>query len=80
VTPEIRPASHLMRPSDEKIIFGSTEKFRKDTGWKPQRSIEQTLASMIEFWESMPSDGANASAGIQKLRWAGIDNPKGRTT
>ena len=46
-----RLAAHLMRPSDEKIIFGSTEKFRKDTGWKPTLSVEQTLSSMLEFWE-----------------------------
>ena len=51
VQAEIRPAAHLMRPSDEKIIFGSTEKFRKDTGWKPTLSVEQTLSSMLEFWE-----------------------------
>ena len=51
MTPEIRPARRLMRPSDEKIIFGSTEKIRKDTGWKPEKTIEQTLTSMIEFWE-----------------------------
>jgi nucleoside-diphosphate-sugar epimerase len=50
---EIRPAAHLMRPSDEKIIFGSTEKFCKDTGWKPQRTIEQTLGSMLEYWEQV---------------------------
>lgn len=48
---EIRPAPRLMRPSDEKVIFGSTEKFRKDTGWKPALSIEQTLASMLEYWD-----------------------------
>src|SRR3984885_2216016 len=48
---EIRPAAHLMRPSDEKIIFGSTKKFHKDTGWKPTLSIEQTLSSMLEYWE-----------------------------
>ena len=48
---EIRPAAHLMRPSDEKIIFGKTEKIRKDTGWKPIFSIEQTLTSMLEYWE-----------------------------
>lgn len=48
---EIRPASHLMRPSDEKIIFGRTHKFRRDTGWKPLFSIEQTLASMLEYWD-----------------------------
>ncbi len=41
---------HLMRPSDEKIIFGSTDKFRKDTGWKPAFSIEQTLSSMLDYW------------------------------
>jgi GDP-4-dehydro-6-deoxy-D-mannose reductase len=53
VKAEIRPASHLMRPSDEKIIFGSTAKFREDTGWKPEKSIEQTLSSMLEYWDQM---------------------------
>lgn len=51
VKAEIRSASHLMRPSDEKIIFGSTDKFRKDTGWKTTLSIEQTLSSMLEYWQ-----------------------------
>jgi GDP-4-dehydro-6-deoxy-D-mannose reductase len=51
VKAEIRPAAHLMRPSDEKIIFGSTKKIRKHTGWKPIFSIEQTLMSMIEYWD-----------------------------
>jgi GDP-4-dehydro-6-deoxy-D-mannose reductase len=51
VKAEIRPVDHLMRPSDEKIIFGSTRKFRNDTGWKPTRSIEQTLSSMLEYWD-----------------------------
>lgn len=49
---EVRQAPHLMRPSDEKIIFGSTDKFRKDTGWKPQRSITTTLAAMIHYWDT----------------------------
>ncbi len=35
VKAEIRPVARLMRPSDEKIIFGSTRKIRRDTGWKP---------------------------------------------
>ncbi len=48
---EIKPVSHLMRPSDEKIIFGSTLKVRRDTGWKPLYSLEQTLKSMLEYWE-----------------------------
>ena len=51
VKAEIKPAAHLMRPSDEKIIFGSTDKFRKDTGWEPTHSVEETLLSMLQFWE-----------------------------
>ena len=47
---EVRAASHLMRPSDEKIIFGSTQKIRRDTGWKPQKTIGETLSSMLDFW------------------------------
>ena len=50
---EIRPAAHLMRPSDEKIIFGSTEKIRKHTGWTPMLSIEQTLMSMLKYWDRL---------------------------
>ena len=48
---EVKCAPRLMRPSDEKIIFGHTDKIRKDTGWKPLMSIEQTLASMLAYWD-----------------------------
>lgn len=51
VKPEIRPVRTLMRPSDEPIIFGSTKKIHRDTGWKPLVSIEQTLKSMLEYWD-----------------------------
>jgi GDP-4-dehydro-6-deoxy-D-mannose reductase len=50
---KIRPSRQLMRPSDEKIIFGSTDKIRKDTGWKPLISIEQTLKSLLEYWHGV---------------------------
>src|SRR5260370_13870069 len=47
---EIRPVPRLMRPSDERIIFGNIHKIRKDTGWRPLNSLEQTLSSMLEYW------------------------------
>jgi GDP-4-dehydro-6-deoxy-D-mannose reductase len=47
----VHPAPDLMRPSDEKIIFGSTRKLRKHTGWKPMVGIEQTLRSMLSHWD-----------------------------
>lgn len=53
VKAEIRPVPRLMRPSDERIIFGSTRKVHKDTGWKPLFSIEHTLKSMLEYWDRM---------------------------
>lgn len=49
---KVQPVARLMRPSDEKIIFGSTKKMQKDTGWKPERTIEQTLQSMFAYWEA----------------------------
>jgi len=51
VNGKILPVPRLMRLSDERIIFGSVEKIRKDTGWKPLVSIEQTLKSMLEYWQ-----------------------------
>jgi GDP-4-dehydro-6-deoxy-D-mannose reductase len=52
VKAKIQQVKHLMRPSDEKIIFGRTEKLRKHTGWKPAFSIEQTLLSMLSYWDT----------------------------
>ena len=53
VKAEIRPAARLMRPSDEEIIFGSTQRIRKDTGWKPLVTFEQTLKSMLDYWHQV---------------------------
>ena len=51
VKAEIRPVKRLMRPSDEKIIFGDTTRIRRDTGWEPMQSLEKTLTSMLAYWE-----------------------------
>ena len=51
VQAEVRPVDRLMRPSDENIIFGKSAKFRRDTGWEPRLAIEETLSSMLAYWE-----------------------------
>lgn len=66
VSVEIRPVPHLMRPSDEKIIFGSTTKFRRDTGWKPTRSIGDTLQSMLSYWDHAFSNGRSGAVTSSK--------------
>jgi GDP-4-dehydro-6-deoxy-D-mannose reductase len=51
VKAKVSQVERLMRPSDEKIIFGNTARIRRDTGWKPIQSLEQTLAAMFTYWE-----------------------------
>lgn len=53
VNVEVKPVARLMRPSDERIIFGDTQKIRKATGWEAEQSLEQTLGAMIEHWDRL---------------------------
>ncbi len=39
------------RPSENKVIMGSYEKLNDATGWKPEYSIEESLAAIINYWE-----------------------------
>ena len=42
----------LIRPTDEKIIVGDVTKLKKDTGWKQQIPMKQTIADMLDYWRS----------------------------
>ncbi len=37
----------LVRPNDNKIIIGSNEKIKKDTGWQSSYTIEQSLTDVL---------------------------------
>lgn len=41
----------LLRPTDEKIIVGDVTKLKRDTGWKQQITMEQTVRDMLEYWK-----------------------------
>lgn len=43
----------LLRPTDERIIVGDVTKLKKDTGWKQDISMEQTIADMLDYWRSL---------------------------
>jgi GDP-4-dehydro-6-deoxy-D-mannose reductase len=38
------------RPVDVPEVYGSAEKFRRQTGWVPQIPFEQTLRDTLEYW------------------------------
>lgn len=49
---KINVDSALLRPTDEKIIVGDVTKLKKDTGWKQNIPMEQTIADMLEYWKN----------------------------
>jgi GDP-4-dehydro-6-deoxy-D-mannose reductase len=38
------------RPVDVPTVYGSAERFRRRTGWKPQIPFEQTLRDTLAYW------------------------------
>lgn len=40
----------LLRPTDEKIIVGDVTKIKRDTGWRQEIPMEQTIADMLGYW------------------------------
>lgn len=47
---EIEVDSKLLRPTDERIIIGNIDKLKRDTGWRQQISMKQTVADMLDYW------------------------------
>ena len=43
----------LIRPTDEKVIVGDISKLKKDTGWKQNIPMEQTIRDMLDYWRSL---------------------------
>lgn len=39
-----------VRAVDQPTVFGDVGKLQRDTGWKPEFTIEQTLADLAAFW------------------------------
>jgi len=47
--------SELLRPTDEKVIFGDSSKLIADTGWSQKISIETTIKDMLQHWNTVLS-------------------------
>lgn len=43
----------LLRPTDEKIIVGDVTKLKRDTGWRQEISMEQTIVDMLNYWRKL---------------------------
>lgn len=39
-----------IRPTDQPISYGSIQKIKKDVGWQPEISLEQSLKDILDYW------------------------------
>jgi GDP-4-dehydro-6-deoxy-D-mannose reductase len=49
---EVRVAPERVRPIDLPILLGDAGRLRALTGWKPEISLEQSLADVLTDWRS----------------------------
>ena len=49
---KIKVDPNLIRPTDERIIVGNIAKLQRDTGWKQNIPMEQTIADMLNYWRN----------------------------
>ena len=52
----IENVSEKIRPTDEDVIIGDNSKIQSELGWKPTRSIHDTLKAMYEYWQKYYSE------------------------
>lgn len=45
-------SSNTVRPGDQPLYISDTGKLAHDTGWRPRRSINDTLGAIQDFWNS----------------------------
>jgi GDP-4-dehydro-6-deoxy-D-mannose reductase len=50
--PTVDPA--LLRPTDEKIIYGDCSKLESATGWRQEIPLSRTIADMFAYWRNKP--------------------------
>ncbi len=48
----------LLRPSDEKVIFGDSGRLVAATGWKQEVPLAQTVGDMLAYWRAQFGTGA----------------------
>jgi GDP-4-dehydro-6-deoxy-D-mannose reductase len=54
LTVELRRKNDLLRPNEPDSIRVEVSKLRRETGWVPRYSLDETLADTLEAWRSLP--------------------------
>jgi GDP-4-dehydro-6-deoxy-D-mannose reductase len=59
---ELRQRTDLLRPSEPAVVRVNAGKLRRETGWTPRFSLDQTLADTLEAWRRQ----AGARGGVRQ--------------
>ncbi|HEV3204182.1 MAG TPA: GDP-mannose 4,6-dehydratase [Gemmataceae bacterium] len=54
VNVQIRQQTQLVRVVETAAVRGDAGKIRKETGWQPRHSLEQTLNDILDYWRGQP--------------------------
>jgi GDP-4-dehydro-6-deoxy-D-mannose reductase len=47
---EVRQRPGLVRATDTNVIRADPSKLRNEVGWRPERTLDQTLVDTLEYW------------------------------
>jgi GDP-4-dehydro-6-deoxy-D-mannose reductase len=47
---EVRQSQELLRATDPAVVRADATKLRRENGWQPRFSLDQTLADMLSYW------------------------------
>ncbi len=50
VSVEVRQKASLVRATDVAVIRANTDKLRRETGWSPRFTLDQTLSDTLAYW------------------------------
>jgi GDP-4-dehydro-6-deoxy-D-mannose reductase len=51
----------LLRPADVTLQVPCTDKFVRETGWRPLYTFEQSLADLLDYWRKQASVAAQTT-------------------
>jgi GDP-4-dehydro-6-deoxy-D-mannose reductase len=50
VSAEVAQRTELVRPTEQAAVRADASKLRRDTGWQPNRTLDETLADVLDYW------------------------------
>ncbi|MGH7174096.1 MAG: GDP-mannose 4,6-dehydratase, partial [Gemmataceae bacterium] len=47
---EVRPQAGLIRSTDAALVRANADKLRRETGWSPRFTLDQSLSDILAYW------------------------------